>query len=182
MACENWLMGERACRYCQKAFLPSKFQPAEAACSDPGCQRRRRNDYHQRKVATDPVYRQGCRESAQQWRAEHPGYWEQLREHNPARAERNRQRQQQRDERQRQRRLANNNSASNPAIYSPAIPQVIESTAPNPSCQQQPSGQRGAFCPIKGSGPCSPLIRSTICITCIGSSTGPFARLNSICA
>lgn len=74
-------MGKRACRYCQKAFLPSKFQPAQAACSDPGCQRRRRNDYHRRKVATDPVYRQGCRDSAQQWRAEHPGYWKQLREH-----------------------------------------------------------------------------------------------------
>jgi len=124
-------MGERVCRCCLSSFQPSKFQPAQAACSDPGCQRRRRNDYHRRKVATDPVYRQGCRDSAQQWRAEHPGYWKQLREHNPARAERNRQRQQQRDERQLQRRLANNNSAPNLANNSSVIPQVIESTAPN---------------------------------------------------
>ena len=101
-------MGERVCRYCQRLFLPSKFQPAQAACSDPACQRRRRNDYHRRKVAADPVYRQGCLESAQQWRAEHPGYWTQLLGRNPARAERNRQRQRQRDERRRQRRLANN--------------------------------------------------------------------------
>jgi hypothetical protein len=131
LACENWLMGERACRYCQKAFLPSKFQPAQTACSDPACQRRRRSDYHRRKVAADPVYRQGCLESAQQWRAEHPDYWRQLLEQNPARAERNRQRQRKRDERRRQRRLANNNSAPNLANNSPAIPQITESKAPN---------------------------------------------------
>jgi hypothetical protein len=101
------------------------------------------------------VYRQGCRDSAQQWRAEHPGYWKQLREHNPERAERNRHRQQQRDERRRQRRLANNNSAPNLANNNPAIPQAIESKISAPSCQQQPSGQRVAFCPIKGSEPCS---------------------------
>jgi hypothetical protein len=46
VACENGLMGERVCRYCQRSFQPSKFQPAQAACSDPVCQRRRRNDYH----------------------------------------------------------------------------------------------------------------------------------------
>ena len=71
-------MGERVCRYCQSSFQPSKFQPAQTACCDPACQRRRRSDYHRRKVATDAVYRQGCLESAQQWRAEHPGYWKQL--------------------------------------------------------------------------------------------------------
>src|SRR6516165_749935 len=175
-------MGERVCRYCQKAFLPSKFQPAQFACSDPVCQRWRRNDYHRRKVATDPVYRQGCLESAQQWRAEHSGYWTQLLEHNPARAERNRQRQRQRDERRRQRRLANNNSAHNLANNSPAIPQAIESKALDLSCQQQPSVQSVVLCPIKGNEPCSPPTRSTICITCIGRSAGPFARSNSICA
>src|ERR1019366_5495828 len=50
------------------------------------------------------------------------------------------------------------------------------------SCQQQPYGQGVALCPIKGSEPCSPPTRSTICITCIGQSAGPFARSNSICA
>ena len=103
-------MGERVCRYCQRSFQPSKFQPAQTACSDPAYQRRRGNDYHRRKVASDPVYRQVCQDSAQKWRAEHPGYWKQLRECNPARAERNRHRQQQRDERRRQGLLANNNS------------------------------------------------------------------------
>ena len=172
-------MGERVCRYCQSSLQPSKFQPAQTTCGDPACQRRRRSDYHRRKIATDAVYRQGCLESAQQWRAEHPDYWKRLREDNPARAERNRQRQRQRDQ---QRRLANNTSALDLANNIPARTQAIESKAPIPSCQQQSSGQRVAFCPIKGSGPCSPPIRSTICITCMGSSTGPFARSNSIWA
>jgi len=141
-------MGERVCLYCQCSFQPSRFQPAQTVCSDPPCQRQRRNDYHRRKVATDAVYRQGCLESAQQWRTEHPGYWKHLREQNPARAERNRQRQQQRDESRRQRLLANNNSASDLANNSPAIPEVIESKALSPSCQQHPSGQRVALCPI----------------------------------
>jgi hypothetical protein len=59
-----------------------------AACSDPGCQQRRCNDYLRRKITTDPLYWYGYLYSAQQWRAEHPGDWKQLREHNLARAER----------------------------------------------------------------------------------------------
>jgi hypothetical protein len=78
------------------------------------------------------VYRQGSLEGAQQWRAEHPDYWKQLREDDPARAERNRQRQRQRDQ---QRRLANNNSALDLANNNPATPQTIESKASAPSCQ-----------------------------------------------
>jgi len=175
-------MGERVCRYCQSSFPPSKFRPAQAVCSDPDCQRRRRNDYHRRKTAADPVYRQVCLDSGQKWRAEHPGCWMQLREDNPARAERNRQSQRQRDQQRRQRRLANNNSAHNLANNNPATLQVVELEAVALSCQQQPSGKWAAFCPIKGSEPCSPPIRSTICITCIGPSTGPYAGSNSTCA
>ena len=121
MACENGLMRERVCRYCQHSFQPSKFQPSQTTCSDPACQRRRRNDYHRQKVAADPLYRQVCLDSAQQWRAEHPDCWAQLREQNPARAERNRQCQRRRDQQRRQRRLANNNSAPDLANNSPLV-------------------------------------------------------------
>jgi hypothetical protein len=78
---------------------------------------------------------------------------------NCASAERNRHRQQQRDERRRQGLLANISSASNLANNIPAIPEVIESKVPSPSCQQQPSGQWVVSCPIKGSEPCSPPIK-----------------------
>jgi hypothetical protein len=102
-------MGEQVCRYCQNSFPPSKFQPAQAACGDPEYQRRRRNDYHRRKIATDPIYRQVCLDSVQQWRAEHPDYWAQLRERNPSA------------------------SGAKPAAAAPKRP----ATATTPSCQQQ---------------------------------------------
>jgi hypothetical protein len=104
-------MGERRCRYCQQVFQPSKFQPRQTVCGDTGCQRKRRTDYHRQKIATDPEYREVCRDSPRKWRASHPGYWKQYRENRPAAADRNRQQQKLRDRKQRLRDLANNTSA-----------------------------------------------------------------------
>lgn len=53
-------MAERRCCYCERIFQPSKYQPGQSVCSDPGCQRRRRAEYHRQKIATDPGYRQVC--------------------------------------------------------------------------------------------------------------------------
>jgi hypothetical protein len=39
-------MGERRCRYCQKSFQPSKFQPRQTVCGQAECQQKRRTDYH----------------------------------------------------------------------------------------------------------------------------------------
>jgi hypothetical protein len=77
-------MVERGCRYCKQIFQPSKYQPAQAVCSDPGCQRRRRADYHRQKIAADPEYRQVCLDSPQKWRSRNPDYWRQYREQHPA--------------------------------------------------------------------------------------------------
>ena len=101
-------MGERLCRYCQKSFQPSKFQPQQAVCSQPDCQRQRRADYHRQKIAADPDYREVCRDSPRKWRAAHPEYWKQYREKHPDMAERNRQQQKTRDRKRRLRPLANN--------------------------------------------------------------------------
>lgn len=77
-------MGERRCRYCQQVFQPSKFQPRQAVCRGAGCQRKRRTEYHREKIASDPEYREVCRDSRQKWRAGHPDYWKQYREKQPA--------------------------------------------------------------------------------------------------
>jgi hypothetical protein len=61
-------MGERRCRFCERIFLPSKYQPGQSVCRNPGCQRRRRADYHRQKIAADPEYRQVCLDSPQKWR------------------------------------------------------------------------------------------------------------------
>jgi hypothetical protein len=79
-------------------------------CGRPECQRRRRTDYHRKKLATDPEYRQVALESQKQWRAEHPDYQKQRRRQNPQLVENNRQRQRQRDQRRRLRRLLDKNN------------------------------------------------------------------------
>lgn len=162
-------MVERRCRYCDRVFQPSKFQPRQCVCSESECQRRRRADYHRQKIASDPEYRQVCQDSSQKWRAGNPEYWRRRRQDNPAIVERNRQRQRIRDQKQRFCDLANNNSAfdlkhsaaqvwlvgaslQHLANNNPAQAQVwiLEPLPPRrgpqiASCQQQPPGMDAAF-------------------------------------
>jgi hypothetical protein len=82
-------MVERRCRYCERLFQPSKYQPAQSVCSDSGCQRRRRAEYHRQKIATDQEYRQVCLDSPQKWRSRNSDYWRQYCEQHQAAVERN---------------------------------------------------------------------------------------------
>jgi len=162
-------MGERRCRYCEKNFQPSKYQPEQAVCSDAACQQRRRSEYRQQKLAADPEYRQVCRDSACKWRAENPGYWKRYREKHPDSVSRNREQQKMRDRKRRLLDLANNNSAldlkhaaagvwllnapgvnlaNNNSV--PAQVWVIEPLPPRKgpsweSCKQQPAGLVAGF-------------------------------------
>ena len=104
-------MVERRCRYCERVFQPSKFQPGQSVCSGPDCQQRRRADSRRRKIASDPEYRQVCQDSSRKWRTRNPEYWRRRRENNPALVERNRRQQRVRDQKRKLRDLANNNSA-----------------------------------------------------------------------
>jgi CRISPR/Cas system-associated endonuclease/helicase Cas3 len=74
-------------------------------CGDSDCQSRRRTDYHRKKLATDPEYRQVVRESQKQWCDEHPEYQKKRRREHPELVENNRQRQRQRDQKRRLRQL-----------------------------------------------------------------------------
>jgi len=157
-------MGERRCLYCQQNFQPSKFQRRQAVCGEADCQRRRRADYHRRKLNADPEYREVCRDSPRKWRSRHPDYWKQYRQKNPESVEQNRQQQQLRDRKRRLRNLANNTSAldlkhSAAQVWlvgsgaadlannnsAPAQIWVIEALSPHrgpvpPSCKQHPAG------------------------------------------
>ena len=101
----------RRCPYCQCSFLSSVYRPQQVVCGQPECQRRRRADYHRRKLASDPEYHQVVLESQKQWRDEHPDYQKQRRRQNPYVVENNRQRQRQRDQKRRLGRLVKNNVA-----------------------------------------------------------------------
>ena len=105
-------MIERRCPYCQQVFIPAKCQPKQAVCSAPDCQRHRSADYRRARLAANPHYREACRQSARQWRKQHPEYWTEYRAAHPDSTERNRQSQRSRDRKQRLKSLANNIPAS----------------------------------------------------------------------
>ena len=103
-------MDERRCRYCQKVFQPSKYQPLQAVCSEKACQQQRRIEYRRQKLTSDKEYRQVCQDSSRKWRSRNPDYWKQYREKHPDAVTRNRDQQQARDRKQRLHDLANNTS------------------------------------------------------------------------
>jgi hypothetical protein len=104
-------MGERRCRYCEKTFQPSKYQPEQTVCSETDCQKRRRIEYRRQKLKTDEEYREVCRDSSRKWRSRNPEYWKRYREKHPNAVAKNREQQRARDRRQHLRELANNTSA-----------------------------------------------------------------------
>ena len=67
-------MEENVCRYCIHKFRPSRYHPDQKVCSSGDCQRRRRTDYHRKKLVEDPVYREQCRDSQKKWREKNPHY------------------------------------------------------------------------------------------------------------
>ena len=105
-------MPPRSCRYCQQSFQPSKCHPDQLVCSDSECQRQRRADYRRGKLTNDPAYAERCRESAREWRKQHPDYWTEYRQAHPVSVERNREQQSARDRKQHLKILANNTLAS----------------------------------------------------------------------
>jgi hypothetical protein len=87
------------------------YRPQQAVCSEVQCQRRRRTDYHRKKIAHDPEYHQVVLDSQKKWRGRHPDSDQQRRQANPKLVETNRERQRHRDQKRRLRRLAKNNLA-----------------------------------------------------------------------
>lgn len=158
----------RRCPYCQRTFQPSPYRLQQRVCSQPECQRRRRADYHRRKIQTDPVYAQGVRDSRKQWRAEHADYQKTYWQTHPEAAERNRQQQRQRDRRRCIDHLVKNNvavdlkhSAAQVWLVGPGVADLVKnnvafsevlvfqrvSELPPGSCKEHPSGS-GVVLPV----------------------------------
>ena len=131
-------MNDRRCPYCQKTFRPAPYHPRQLVCSEPGCQRQRRNDYHRQKIASDPVYQQVCLESPRKWRRSNPDYWKKYRSDHPEQVERNRRQQRLRDLKRRLANLANNNLATYQVLLFQS-PDPSEPASPVP-CKQHLSG------------------------------------------
>jgi hypothetical protein len=69
----------RLCPYCERQFEPSRSHPHQVVCSSEECQRRRRADYHRKKLTKDPLYRALCRDSQDTWKQRNPEYMKQYR-------------------------------------------------------------------------------------------------------
>ena len=104
-------MPRRCCRFCQQSFESSKFRPDQSVCFQPECRRRRRAEYHRRRIAADAEYAQSVCDSRRKWREEHRDYQKTYRQSHPAAVERNRQLQQRRDSKRRVQLLVKNNLA-----------------------------------------------------------------------
>ena len=72
-------MKKRVCPYCKQEFTPDRFHPDQVVCSFLPCQRLRRNEYHRKKIAIDPVYRDVCADSQSFWKEQNPDYQKQYR-------------------------------------------------------------------------------------------------------
>jgi hypothetical protein len=72
-------MKKRVCPHCKQEFFPDRFHPEQVVCSFPPCQRQRRTEYHRRKVADDPAYRDLCEDSRTYWKEKNPDYQKQHR-------------------------------------------------------------------------------------------------------
>jgi hypothetical protein len=67
-------MQQKTCPYCMQEFPRSRFHPEQAVCSSLDCQRRRRADYHRKKLANDAVYWAACQDSKKEWKKNNPSY------------------------------------------------------------------------------------------------------------
>ena len=67
-------MSKKLCLYCKQKFQPSRYRPDQRICNSLDCQRRRRTEYHRKKLADDPLYKEQCRDSQRKWRENHPAY------------------------------------------------------------------------------------------------------------
>ena len=71
---ERVSMEDKTCRYCIQKFRPSRYRPNQRVCSSADCQRRRRTEYHRKKLIEDPAYREQCLDSQKKWREKNPHY------------------------------------------------------------------------------------------------------------
>jgi hypothetical protein len=72
-------MVPKVCPYCSERFFPSIYHPEQVICSSIACQRRRRTEYHRKRIAENSAYRADCLESRKHWKERNPGYMKQYR-------------------------------------------------------------------------------------------------------
>lgn len=84
---------KRRCCFCQDWFQPGPRNPRrQQACSDPGCQQKRRAENNRRWRKNNPGYGKGRKQKISAWAREYPDYWRKYRKEHPDYAEKERRR------------------------------------------------------------------------------------------
>lgn len=78
------------CLYCRYLFYSDPRCKNPKACSDPECQRKRRNASHKRWRDADPEVLSDRRRASRAWRRAHPGHKRAYRNDHPEYVEKNR--------------------------------------------------------------------------------------------
>lgn len=97
---EEAMRDQIRCAHCSCLFFPNPRVKRQRYCGKKECQRARKRLWQRDKLARDPDYKLNRRESNEQWRTRHPGYWRDYRLRNPEYAVRNRELQKVRDSRE----------------------------------------------------------------------------------
>lgn len=84
------LMPSKLCACCGSPFRPVSQVPDQTYCSEPACQRARRQAWNRQKLENDPDYRDNKKRAQRDWMNRNPDYWRQYRTDHPEYAERNR--------------------------------------------------------------------------------------------
>ncbi len=89
------------CEHCKEKRVKNPRVKNQRFCSKPECQRKRKALWQEKKMRTDPDYRDNQQQSKKNWAENNPGYWKDYREKNPQKTLRNRILQKIRDQKRR---------------------------------------------------------------------------------
>lgn len=89
---------EKICLHCHRSFF-MQHNPDQQYCSQPSCQKKRKNEWRQHKRRQDSDYRDNQRKADRRWRQKNLTYWQHYRATHQDYVAHNRNQQRQRDER-----------------------------------------------------------------------------------
>ena len=111
----------RICACCGEVFTPRPQVPNQSFCTNPVCQRDRRQQWQRKKLLVDPLYRENLQDAQRTWRTRNPEYSRDYRTANPEYTQKNREQQRARSQAER----ALENPKSNASMPSNEIPSGI---------------------------------------------------------
>jgi hypothetical protein len=90
---------QKRCEHCQQKFTARANIKNQKYCSNPDCQKARRQIWRKLKLKSDPDYKANQASAQKRWLERNKGYWKEYRRTHPDYTERNRRLQKERNKR-----------------------------------------------------------------------------------